>query len=57
MKHNLPSYEDSIEKVLIIRVSDNVVVNTYFKREEAEKDIIFYDTEEDPHKLEYIFRN
>jgi len=35
----------------IIRQSDNWVVETCKTREEAEKKIIFFDTEEEPHVI------
>lgn len=35
----------------IVRQSDNWVVETCSTREEADKKIIFFDTEEDPHVI------
>lgn len=40
--------------IKLIRLSDNVVVQTYLKEEDAEKEIIFYDCPENPHRLEYF---
>jgi hypothetical protein len=36
----------------IIRVSDGQVVKSNLTKEQAEKLIIFYDTESDPHKIQ-----
>lgn len=36
----------------IIRVSDEAVVESNLTKEEAEKRIFFYDTEENPHRVQ-----